>query len=95
MTRGTGKDPIQPGRHRQWPTLARRKKAARLRADRDRVVADLARIAFADITDLLDASGRPLPPGEIPPALRSVVKAYTVDGKQEVMDLYYTAFVTQ
>jgi flagellar FliL protein len=24
-----------------------------------------------------------------------VVKAYTVDGKQEVMDLYYTAFVTQ
>jgi flagellar FliL protein len=27
--------------------------------------------------------------------LAKVVKAYTVDGTQEVMDLYYTAFVTQ
>jgi flagellar FliL protein len=27
--------------------------------------------------------------------LAKVVKAYTVDGKHEVMDLYYTAFVTQ
>src|SRR3954454_9585970 len=27
--------------------------------------------------------------------IAKVVKAYTVDGTQEVMDLYYTAFVTQ
>jgi hypothetical protein len=63
---------------RKWPIKAGKKRAARNRAARDRVVAELARIAFADITDVLDASGRPLPAGDIPPALRSVVKASTV-----------------
>jgi flagellar FliL protein len=27
--------------------------------------------------------------------LEKIVKAYTVDGVQEVMDIYYTSFVTQ
>jgi hypothetical protein len=78
MTLGTRKYPGQLGTNQKWPTKALRTAAAHLRTDRDRVVAELARIAFADITDVLDASGRPLPPDDIPPPLRSVVKAYTV-----------------
>lgn len=82
MSHGPREHPAPLDKDRKWPTAAMREAAARVRAARTRVIAELARIAFADITDLLDASGRPLPPGEIPPELRSVVKAYMVRREQ-------------
>ncbi|MCU7727131.1 flagellar basal body-associated FliL family protein [Actinoplanes sp. KI2] len=44
------------------------------------------------VAELSTENGREAIKAEL---LDKVVKAYTVDGKQEVMDLYYTAFVTQ
>ena len=44
--------------------------ARRCRADAARVVGQLALIAFADITDVFDPSGRPLPLADVPPHVR-------------------------
>ncbi|BCY15165.1 flagellar basal body-associated protein FliL [Actinoplanes sp. L3-i22] len=44
------------------------------------------------IADLATEEGRAKLKADL---LTKLVKAYTVDGKQEVMDIYYTSFVTQ
>jgi hypothetical protein len=46
------------------------------------VVGQLALIAFADITDVFDASGRPLPLADVPPHVRAALAKYTVRKKQ-------------
>ena len=63
--------------HDEFP-LDRAGQAARRRADINRVVADLARIAVADIRDLFDDRGVLLPPDEVPAALRVALKVYSV-----------------
>jgi hypothetical protein len=46
------------------------------------VVGQLALIAFADITDVFDPSGRPLPLADVPPHVRAALARYTVRTKR-------------
>lgn len=43
-----------------------------------RVVAELARIAFADVIDLVDADGNLLPLSKVPPGCRAAIRSVTV-----------------
>jgi phage terminase small subunit len=56
----------------------RKSHAARCEVDADRVTRELALIAFADITDLLDHCGRFLPLSELPPAIRRALATFKV-----------------
>lgn len=71
-------------RLRKVPAVAAELKAARAaqrrrtRLDADRLLRELAAVAFSDIGDLFDADGSPLPPLLIDPVTRSAVASLTV-----------------
>lgn len=60
----------------------------RCRVAADRVIRELAAVAFADIGDVLDEDGRLLPWSEIPPPARRAIARITVrrcrDGSETV-----------
>jgi phage terminase small subunit len=71
-------------RLRKVPAVAAELKAGRAaqrqrtRLDADRLLRELAAVAFSDIGDLFDADGHPLPPHLIDPVSRSAVASLTV-----------------
>jgi phage terminase small subunit len=67
---------------------ARREHACRCRVSRDRIIRELAAVAFADIGDVIGDDWRPLPLTEIPPAARRTVARLSIrrapDGSESV-----------
>ncbi len=72
------------GRLLALPTVAREVRAGRAaqrrrtRVTADRVLRELAVIAFSDIGDLFDPDGRPIPVQQLDPATRRAIAARTV-----------------
>ena len=71
-------------RLRKVPAVAAELKAGRAaqrrrtRLDADRLLRELAEIAFSDIGDLFDQDGSPLMPHQIPPYARGAIESLTV-----------------
>ena len=57
---------------------ARQTRAAGLRVATNRVLVELARIAFADIGDVFDEHGAVIPFADLPPGIRSAIAEYRV-----------------
>src|SRR5262249_3133030 len=58
--------------------VTRRAPVVKLRLATSRVLAELARIAFADIGDVFDARGAVIPFADLPPAVRAAIAEYRV-----------------
>ena len=75
---------VGASRLRKLPAVAAEIKAGRAaqrrrtRLDADRLLRELAAVAFSDIGDLFDADGRPLPTHLIDPVTRGTIASLTV-----------------